>query len=119
MADGGLIIAPQQLADRCISWDAFLQDHPDFVFEESIRTQKKDYLETLLVGLDNSPAFSYSSGALENQEFKAAWEWVLKTHPKTATGKVVREWVDLIKPAGWKRTAKADQYFKKFAKIDE
>ncbi len=118
-ADGSLIITPKELADRCITWDGFLKDHPEFIFKSKIVAANHHYLSSLLIGGDNSSAFDYASKKLVLPAFKEAWEWVLKTNPKSQTGKVVKEWCDMVKPGGWKMTPKADKYLAAFLNTDE
>jgi SH3-like domain-containing protein len=119
MNDGGLSITPQEIADRAVTWDIFLIDNPDFIFKTEIRASKIGYLGVLLVGADNTPAFDYDSGKLFGTEFKDAWQWVLKTHPQTETGKIVQEWWDVLKSENWKRGPKSEKYIQAFWKANE
>ncbi len=112
--DAGLIITPKELADRCVSWDAFLKDYPDFSFKTEIIEKRKSYISSLLIGENNTPAFEYDGKKAASAEFKAAWEWVLKTNAGTHTGKIVQEWCDMIKPGGWKMTPKSQKYIDGF-----
>jgi SH3-like domain-containing protein len=118
-ADGGLTITPMEVADRAVTWDVFLADNPDFAFKKDIEGSKINYLACLLVGADNTPAFDYDSGKLLGTEFKEAWEWVLKSNPKTETGKVVQEWWNVLKSENWKRGPKSEKYIQAFWKAHE
>lgn len=113
-ADASLLISPRELADRAVTWDVFLTDHPDFTFKGYIRDQSKYYVGSLLMGQDNSPVFDYDSKKLLDEEFKQAWEWVLASNPQTKTGQIVQEWVNLVQPAGWKMTAKSEKYIQEY-----
>jgi hypothetical protein len=118
-ADASLLITPKELADRCITWDGFLKDNPEFIFKSKIVAANHNYLGSLLIGENNSSAFDYQSKKLVLPAFKEAWEWVLKTNPKSPTGKVVQEWCDMVKPGGWKMTPKAEKYLSTFLNIEE
>jgi hypothetical protein len=106
--DAGLMITPQQLAERAVFWDDFLLQYPTFISAPVLRDLSHRYVIDLLIGENNTPAIAYE-GKL-NDDFKAAYEWVLKNHPSSETAHWVREWYDLLKANGLKSNAKTDAY---------
>jgi hypothetical protein len=107
--DAGLVITPQQLAERAVFWDDFVSQHPTFVYAPELRRLAYAYTTDLLTGQNNTPALGYEDGKLED-DFKAAYDWVLKEHPKSETAHWVQEWTDILKANGWKRSTKSDAY---------
>lgn len=107
--DAGLMITPMQVAERAVFWDDFTIKYPLFVHTSRMRNMANIYTRELMFGEDNTPAMSYETQMLDS-EFQAAYDWVLKEHPNTATAKILREWYDLLKANGMKRTAKVERY---------
>jgi hypothetical protein len=110
--DAALIITPQQLAERAVFWDEFLVQNPTFAYVPRIRTLAEWYANDLITGQNNTPALGYEGGILD-PEFKKAYEWVLKEHPKTETARKVQEWYDILKASAWKQSKKSDEYVNK------
>lgn len=111
--DGGLAISPLELAKRAVFWDEFLMEHPTSVKAPDLRHHAFAYATALLGGLDNTPSLGYDAGGTLDPEFKEAYDWVLKDHPKTETGRLVKEWTGILASTGWKRSSKTDAYLTK------
>lgn len=111
--DAGLMITPQQLAERAVFWDEFVASNPTFVYASRIRFLASAYMMGLIAGEDNTPSIDYGDTGTVLPEFKSAYEWVLKEHPKTETGRNVKEWMDILKASGWKRSPKVTAYINK------
>ncbi len=103
--DGGLRISAKELAERTVQWEKFNQQYPDFVGFIQSENHFRWGLTTLLIGMDNTPAFNYDDFLL-NEEYKTAYEWLVKTHPDTKTGKAIKEVYDILKSEGLKSGTK-------------
>lgn len=110
--DGGLVITPKQLAERAVFWNDFTLQHPLFVHTARMRNIADVYTSDLMLGQDNTPSINYDTQKLD-PEFQAAYDWLLKEHPKTAAAKIIREWYDLLKANGLKRTPKVEAFIQK------
>jgi hypothetical protein len=110
--DAALIVTPQQLAERAVFWDDFLVKNPTFVYAAQVRQQATWYVNDLLSGQNNTPSMDYDTHTLL-PEFKAAYEWILKNHPKTESGRVMQEWYDILKAHAWKESKQATDYMQK------
>ncbi|MFN8395241.1 MAG: SH3 domain-containing protein [Bacteroidia bacterium] len=110
--DGGLVISPKQLAERAVFWNDFTIKHPLFVHSARMRNIADVYTSDLMLGQDNTPSISYETQKLDT-EFQAAYDWLLKEHPESAAAKIIREWYDLLKANGLKRTPKVEAFIQK------
>ena len=95
--DGGLAITAQEFAERTIGWELFNQKYPHFLAHIETENKARYGIRTLLYGMDNTPAFDSQTHKIV-AEFKTAYEWVIKNHPQTQTGKAIQSVYDILKP---------------------
>jgi hypothetical protein len=89
MSDAALVISPSVLADRILFWENFLQQHPSFIFNQSIQEKQREYTTFLLIGVDNTPLFNRQTKQL-SPAFKTAFEKVLSTNPGSKLAALIR-----------------------------
>lgn len=87
--DAGLLVSGEELADRTIWWERFLNDHPKFPFRAQVAANRQEYLSALLTGMDNSPVYDSDSAQLSSQ-YASAWNRVLTRAPSSQAARVLR-----------------------------
>ncbi len=88
--DGGLIISCQEAAERMIFWENFAQKNPTFILKNEAENNFIDYLNTLMYGLSNTPAYEYETNKL-NSEYENVYKWLFKNHPKSRATAAIQE----------------------------
>jgi hypothetical protein len=98
-ADAGLIISWEQLGDRLMFWENFMNKYPK---SKLIKTVKKDYnyyLSDYLLGMDNTPTYEREpdkeTGKL-NDENRAEFNRIIKKYPNSNTAKKAKEIITLF-----------------------
>lgn len=110
--DAGLIISEQELAERVIFWDKFLEENPSFSYANEAKLNYQNNLGNLLTGLDNTPAFSYEDGTLL-PDLKKAFEQIISQHGATKTGKTIQEFMNILQKSGFKKNADVEAFYKR------
>lgn len=90
--DNGLAIPWSELVQRTAAVEAYIityQDMPQHIQEEAIWIYG-NYINTMLMGMNNTPAFDYETGAY-NQEALDAFAAFLQQNQNTTTGWVLEE----------------------------
>lgn len=90
-----LLIDSQTLAKRCLWWEKFIYDYPDFILKADAQQRYDNYLETLIFGTSKTSLFDSKKHRLRS-DFKKTYEWLIKEHPLTITGDVVERYVFLL-----------------------
>jgi hypothetical protein len=98
--DAGLLISWEQLRKRIITWENFLDRHPDFVEKAKIQPYLAAYLSTYLGGMDNSTIYDLNNMALK-KEVKASYENFIKQNKKSKYQQIVKEYYEMIKKNGY------------------
>lgn len=112
-ADGGFIIPIKDVADRLGFWDAFLTSYPEHLFSDQAANNVKYDLYFFLIGLDNTPAFSYDDGKL-NKEFLEAYKYFIQKYPDSKNAGVIKEYLQLLEKAVYKQTEKIKEFSSKY-----
>ena len=91
-SDAGLIISFKDLGERIVSWENFINKHPNSKLIKDIKEEHKNYQLDYLIGLDNTPT---TEGALRGKEPYiypeniAEFNRFQKKHPNSPTSKMV------------------------------
>lgn len=88
--DAGLIITPQEVAERMIFWENFAEKYPKFLLRNDAENNFIGYVELLIFGLNNTPAYGFENNALD-PEFETAYKWLFKNHPNSKGAKAIQE----------------------------
>jgi hypothetical protein len=110
--DGAIIIPVKEVAVRAIWWELFLNEFPNFMLSNEAEVNYDIYLEALLQGLDNTPAFDYETQILGN-EFKEAYQFVLKSHGNSKTSKIISEYLKVLQKNKFTLTNEVRSFLKK------
>lgn len=106
--DNGLVITPKELAQRMFFWENFSQKNSSFILKNEADNAFRGDLQTLIMGMNNSPAFDYESKEL-NPDFKDAYEWIVREHGSSIGGSTIRGFYDLLKANKMKLTPAVEQ----------
>ncbi|MGB3366525.1 MAG: hypothetical protein WBA54_03475 [Acidaminobacteraceae bacterium] len=83
--DGGFAISYDEMVNRILSTEDFLNKYPGSKFFDMILSNMKTYASAYMIGANNTPAFSYDDNKL-NEDLKASFESFLKLYPKSKFG---------------------------------
>ncbi|MFZ1790971.1 MAG: DnaJ domain-containing protein [Saprospiraceae bacterium] len=88
--DGGLKISQQQLFQRILKWEMYLEKYPNSYFRNYAQAIYKNYVNVLLFGLDNSPVFN-DDGKL-NDKHKLFLEYISQRYHYTKTVEFIKSY---------------------------
>jgi hypothetical protein len=60
-SDAALIVSPDELADRIVKAEKFINSYPDFELVQQVEQFHSYYLTAYLLGLNNTPLFDYQT----------------------------------------------------------
>ncbi|WP_454045610.1 hypothetical protein [Chryseobacterium sp. Marseille-Q8038] len=93
-ADAGLIITWEQLGDRLMFWENFMNKYPDSKLIKTVKQDYQYYLSDYLLGMDNTPTYERDhdkgTGKL-NDENRAEFNRIIKKYPNSGTAKKAKE----------------------------
>lgn len=112
--DAALVISWDELFERLINQEKFLDEHKDSVKFEEVKSLHKKYMTFAIYGLNNTPLFDYENNKM-NDEAKAAYEKVIAKENKFS--QTLKEYYELIKNNGFKLTEEVKSYRDKLADI--
>jgi hypothetical protein len=101
--DGGIIIPLEELADRAVAKERFIDQYPYFPFRQQLEYSENWTQFELVVGADNTPAFNYETYEIE-PDFEKVWAYILKKYPDTRLADRLRKTQALIAANGGKFT---------------
>jgi hypothetical protein len=93
--DAGLTISPRQFVDRTVWWEKFTVKYPGSIVYNEAEKNWKEYLGTLLYGMENSPVITYSEKSIHNY-YKDAYTYLNYSYPSTKTNKIVNPYFKLL-----------------------
>lgn len=79
---GALIVSPDELGERLATIEVFVDRNPRFARLADVKQLQSRYLRALLLGLNNTPAFSYGTNRLTDP-FLKSYQNALQKHPGT------------------------------------
>ena len=93
-ADAGLIISWEQLGDRLIFWESFMNKYPESKLIKTVKQDYNYYLSDYLLGMDNTPTYEREpdkeTGKL-NDENRAEFNRIIKKYPNSNAAKKAKE----------------------------
>jgi hypothetical protein len=93
--DGAVSVSPQELADRTLALEDFINKNPNFKYGEKLKERYEFWLFLLLKGLKNSPAIDEENRLKE--EWKSALEYVMEKDSNSQTAAVVTRFYNELK----------------------
>ncbi len=93
-ADAGLIISWEQLGNRLIFWESFMNKYPESKLIKTVKQDYNYYLSDYLLGMDNTPTYEREpdkeTGKL-NDENRAEFNRIIKKYPNSNAAKKAKE----------------------------
>ncbi|AZA83801.1 hypothetical protein C1637_13805 [Chryseobacterium lactis] len=98
-ADAGLIITWEELGDRLMFWENFMNKYPNSKLIKTVKQNYNNYLYDYLLGMDNTPTFerNYEKGDGKlYDENRAEFSRIIKKYPNSNTAKKAKELIALF-----------------------
>ncbi len=94
-SDAAIAISWQQLVERALFWENYIQQYPNSRFVEDAKYLLQEYEYLSFIGSDNSNAFGFSEGRymVETEEVKPALTWLAK-QPNSQVAKKAQLFLD-------------------------
>jgi predicted neuraminidase len=108
-ADAALAISLDELADRLAAADSVADRFRGTIAWQQIDWRRAAYLSLMINGTDNSPAFTRNSKELR-AEFRSALERFANRRGVAISGKVVRDYLTLLRASEFKETTEVNEY---------
>ncbi|HNZ08601.1 MAG TPA: hypothetical protein PLI10_04315 [Bacillota bacterium] len=99
--DAALNIQLEEVGNRLHDWEYFLQSFPGSAFEQYAMQQYVAKLAAFILGIDNTPNFSYSDGTL-NPGVMASLEKYVREYGNMPSAKTVAEAIGIMKEGNGK-----------------
>lgn len=94
--DAGLIITPNQLADRTVWWESFSKKYSQTIVGRPALENWKSYLGTMMIGMDNSPVLETSGSQSLSAYYNAAYTRITTKYPTTQSSKLIEPYFTLL-----------------------
>lgn len=88
--NGGLMISWEELGDRLIAWENFINKYPKSPLIKSAKIEYNNYLLDYILGMDSSPTYDRTEGRLLDEN-KEEYSRIIKKYPNSRTAKKARE----------------------------
>jgi len=88
--NGGLMITWEELRDRLIAWENFMNKFPKSTLIKKAKREYDDYLLDYILGMDSSPTYDRTEGKLLD-ETKEEYSRIIKKYPNSRTAKKAKE----------------------------
>lgn len=105
--DAALVISWDEIFERLLNQEKFLDEHKDSVRFEEIKELYKKYVTYAIYGLNNTPLFDYEDNKMDD-EAKAAYEKAIAKDSQFS--QTMKEYYELIKNNGYKLTEEVKNY---------
>ncbi|WP_034725462.1 hypothetical protein [Chryseobacterium sp. JM1] len=88
--NGGLMITWEELGDRLIAWENFMNKFPKSPLIKKAKREYDDYLLDYILGMDSSPTYDRTEGRLMDDS-KEEYSRIIKKYPNSRTAKKAKE----------------------------
>jgi hypothetical protein len=109
--DAGLVISFEELGERVINWEKFIDKFPDSPFIGGARSFWDLYVSTLLSGMDNSRIFNFEDNKLR-PEVKQVYNALIDTYPRTRSGKLVAKFYKFLEARSFEYSPAVDEFYR-------
>lgn len=88
--NGGLMITWEELGDRLIAWENFMNKYPKSPLKKKAKMEYDNYLLDYILGMDSSPTYDKTEGKLLD-ETKEEYNRIINKYPNSNTAKKAKE----------------------------
>jgi len=99
-ADAGLAISFEELGERIITWENFLNKYPNSTLKSKVTALLNSYREDYILGMDNTPTID---GGYDNvpitiyEEAKKEYDRFMKKYPNSPTVELIKYFIENYK----------------------
>lgn len=101
--DAALIVSYQEICNRLLKCDIIKSNCDNEMKMEEIDNYRNMYLSILVSGVDNSPAYDWETGILQN-EIKDAINNYIAEFPTMESSAFLKKFIDIMEQSGYKET---------------
>lgn len=109
--DAALVISWEEVLKRALNQEKYIAQYKNSTKIDEVKALYKKYLTFTLLGLNNTPLFSYDS-KLMDPDARKAYENFLKDGKDSDFIKILNDYMELIKKNDYKLTDDLDKYRK-------
>ena len=117
-ADAGLMISFEELGERIITWENFLNKFPNSTLKQRVNDLLNSYREDYILGMDNTPTID---GGYDNipitidEDVKKEYDRFIKKYPNSPTVELIKYFIENYKNENIYELIK-NKIFQKFEK---
>lgn len=109
--DAALVIGWDEVLERALSQEKFIEQHPDSIKINDIKELYKKYVTFTLFGLNNTPLFSYDSKTMRD-DAKSVYMKAVESNESSGYMETLREFLDVLEKDNYRLTDEVDKYRK-------
>jgi hypothetical protein len=102
-SDAALIISLEELANRTVKTEKYIDSYPDFVLIQQVKQIHNYYLTAYLIGLNNTPLFDYETGKAKDT-FLKSYENTIASQSGTKLAAMLEEYLVMLKESDYTRS---------------
>lgn len=110
--DGSLSITPDELAGRVVNAEKFIEKYGDKPYASEVKQLYSWYLPAYLLGLNNTPAFSYEDNTLK-PEFLTSFKNSATKYADSGLAKTLNDYIKLLEKNDLKKTREVLEFVNK------
>jgi len=107
--DGALVIGWDDVLDRALNQERFINQYPDSVKINEVKQLYKKYVGFSLFGLNNTPLFSYDSKTMENDAKSIYMEAIVRNN-NSKIMEILQEFLNIIEQDNYRLTDESETY---------
>ncbi|MDQ2086065.1 DUF3298 domain-containing protein [Herbivorax sp. ANBcel31] len=108
----------EQVKDRIISYEKYIETHPDSLKEYVISNEHMYFWHSYIFGFDGMPAFNYSTNKINDELIQSYREFVVENE-KSETAKIIEDYLEVLEKNNYRLSEEIDEYRRSFASINE
>ncbi len=109
--DGALVIGWDEVLNRALNQERFINKYPDSVKLDSVKQLYKNYVSFTLFGLNNTPLFDYDSKVMVD-DAKNVYMNAIENNERSKLVETLKGFLDLLQKDNYKLTDESDTYRK-------
>jgi hypothetical protein len=110
--DGSEFLSRPDLIERLVRTDRWLAENPNAVGRQTIEQRYRRYLSAYLSGWDNTSVFNDRTRVLDARA-RVSYQQYVARYPSTTSGRLVAEYLALLRANGYRRTAAVTEFLSK------
>jgi len=107
--DAAVVISWDELAERMVSWEKFMDMYPSSPYFEDAKSMYDVYRFTFLIGADNTPAYRYPTEILDPDLLETYKSYSSK-YPDSSMTPLIQDLLILLKNESYKKTERVEEF---------